>query len=245
MAKIFFEKLIPNICDIIPPPRPAVVAAPKWWKQMEKFNYEKESSFPNGFPHKDYATIRSCPSLNDSINFGYVICTPADIFIDASNEDRVEWFLPETNFSIMENGSNDFFSFTDKENFINFKFPEEYHHVILRMNTFYGIKTQAGYSCWITTPVNNATLPFKILDAIVDTDEYPARFPYSFLIKRGFKGVIKAGTPFIQVVPFKREDFVSEIIDFDPQEINRQRQKIDSGFFSSYKRFFWKRKKFL
>ena len=88
-------------------------------------------------------------------------------------------------------------------------------------------------------------MPFRIFDAIVDTDVYPARFPYAFLIKNDFKGIIKAGTPLIQVIPFKREDFISEIIDANYEEIKTQQNVAFSRFSGAYRKLFWKRKKFI
>ena len=48
---------------------------------------------------------------------------------------------------------------------------------------------------------------FTIMDGIVDTDSYNAlvNFPF-FLNDWSYEGLIPAGTPMAQVIPFKRED---------------------------------------
>jgi hypothetical protein len=78
----------------------------------------------------------------------------------------------------------------------------------------------------------------------VDTDKWPQRFPYTFFIKEGFSGTIHAGTPLLQVIPFKRENFESEIIDLELKDVERLRQISVSRFSNAYKKLFWTRKKF-
>ena len=36
---------------------------------------------------------------------------------------------------------------------------------------------------------------------------------YPFLIRKGFTRIIPAGTPYAQIIPFKRENWISEIIE--------------------------------
>lgn len=242
MPKIFFEKLAPDINNVSYPPSPAVLSRPVWWKNMDKFNYEKQSRLPKNFPHSDCATIRSCPAIADAINFGYTLYTQTDIFIDATDDENINWNIPETSFSNQD--SSLFFNYVTQQDYLNFKIPEGYHKIILKMNSLYGIKTDPGYSCWITTPMHRNDLPFKIIDAVVDTDTYPSRFPYSFFIKKGFYGIIKSGTPFLHIVPFKREEFSSEIIDVTMEEVNSQISLTRIIFSSAYKKMFWTRKKF-
>jgi hypothetical protein len=125
-----------------------------------------------------------------------------------------------------------------------FDIPEGYHRVSLKISSLWGIKTESGYSCWITNPVYQYDLPFKMFDTIVDTDKWPQRFPYTFFIKEGFSGTIHAGTPLLQVIPFKRENFESEIIDLELKDVERLRQISVSRFSNAYKKLFWTRKKF-
>jgi hypothetical protein len=50
-----------------------------------------------------------------------------------------------------------------------------------------------------------------ILEGIVDTDGYNAAVQFPFIIDEGFEGIIPAGTPIVQVIPFKREDWKMQI----------------------------------
>ena len=51
----------------------------------------------------------------------------------------------------------------------------------------------------------------KAIPGVIDTDTYPSDGFLSFFVPKNFKGIIKQGTPFIQVIPIKREKFVSKI----------------------------------
>ena len=57
------------------------------------------------------------------------------------------------------------------------------------------------------------------------------------LIEKNFKGVLKQGTPFIQVFPFQREDWQMELVEPDvaQKEINAQRLSLRSTFSFGYK----------
>jgi len=87
-------------------------------------------------------------------------------------------------------------------------------------------------------------LPFYSVSAIVDTDKFPTRDPYAFFIKRGFKGIIHRGTPMLQVIPFKREDWSMSIVEPNGKGYAINQQKMGSVFSQPYKKLFWQRKKY-
>lgn len=242
MAKIYFQKLHSDLCNIVKPPSPSINSVPKWWKNANKHILNSNNLFPN----RNNATIRSCPAINDAFNFGYTVFTPIDIFIDSTQSDEIFWDIPiNIEYLDFENKITEpFVSFISGDAVDIYNRSNDYHRFIGKMNTFWGIKTDPGYSIWITTPIGRDDLPFKIFDTVIDSDNLAAIAPYSFLIKRGFKGIIKAGTPFIQVIPFKREDFVSEIVERDSDLEKRNFLKLNTTFINSYKKNFWNRKKF-
>jgi hypothetical protein len=71
-------------------------------------------------------------------------------------------------------------------------------------------QTPPGYSSLITHPLNRHDLPFITLSGLVDTDMTMARGNLPFFLKEGFEGVIPAGTPMFQIIPFKRENWQME-----------------------------------
>ena len=69
-----------------------------------------------------------------------------------------------------------------------------------------------------------------------------------FFIREGFEGVIKAGTPFVQIIPFKREDWEMDLALHTQEELLARHKesadtfrKIDGGV---YKKSFWTRRKY-
>lgn len=243
MTKIYFQKLHPELCDFIKKPTPSIFETPTWWKDASKYTEDAK----NYFPTRHNSTARSCPAINDAFNFGYTLFFPIDVYIDSTNKNQIEWEIPieVKKMEVFQDIPDTFISFMAGEKSDVYKRGDEFHRVVGKINPLWAIKTQSGYSVWITHPIGRTDLPFKMIDAVMDTDKFPAVFPYSFFIKNNFKGVIKAGTPLMQVIPFKRENFVSEIIEKDDKEINKSLTALDSIFTNAYKKIFWVRKKFL
>jgi hypothetical protein len=71
------------------------------------------------------------------------------------------------------------------------------------------IKTDPEYSVLVSHPFNRFDLPFTTLTAICDADGLMPSGNIPFFMKAGFEGVIKAGTPIFQILPFKRESWNS------------------------------------
>jgi hypothetical protein len=61
------------------------------------------------------------------------------------------------------------------------------------------------------TPMNRFDLPFLNTTGIVDNDKVHLSGTFPFFVVDGYEGTIKAGTPYMQIIPFKREDWESEI----------------------------------
>jgi hypothetical protein len=81
---------------------------------------------------------------------------------------------------------------------------------------------------------------FSILPGVVDTDSYtaPVHFPFT-LNDPKFEGLIPAGTPIAQVIPFKRNNW--EMKFGGEKEIIEQQKvqtKLITKFFDRYKSMF-------
>ena len=59
-----------------------------------------------------------------------------------------------------------------------------------------------------------------------------------------FRGLIPAGTPLAQVIPFKR-DIWKSYVGYDKKEIYKQERQLYSVFFDAYKKMFWDKKQYL
>jgi hypothetical protein len=101
----------------------------------------------------------------------------------------------------------------------------------------WAIKTPPGYSVLFIQPMHRESV-FTILPGVVDTDQYSAAVNFPFVLNEPtkFTGLIPAGTPMAQVIPFKRDSWEMQLgTQEDIQEqvlvVNRLRTK----FFDAYK----------
>ena len=58
-------------------------------------------------------------------------------------------------------------------------------------------------------PLGHHNIPFRSIPAIVDTDRSKLEIVQPMWLKKDFTGVIEKGTPLVQVIPFKRDDWNS------------------------------------
>ena len=239
MANIYFEELFDELgC---PHPEPAIHSFPKWFKNMPRFY--------NVDPHRDvpvreFGSIRDCPAVNDAMGFGYMLYLPADVFIDAT-KDEIRFDVGTFgNGSRIHDAGFSFITEHDPIQTSEYQAMFDFHRQSLKWQTYWGVKTDEGYSTLFIHPMHRNDLPFYSVTAIVDTDKFPTRDPYAFFIKKGFKGIIHRGTPMLQVVPFRREDWTMNIVEPDAKSFRVNQQKMGSVFSQPYKKLFWQRKKF-
>jgi hypothetical protein len=102
---------------------------------------------------------------------------------------------------------------------------------------FWSAKTDPGYSAIFTNPFHRDLSPFFAISGFVDTDNFISDGHFSFLVKKNFKGVIKQGTPIVQIIPVQREDWYMEMVDpkTSNEEVFNQRLSLRSVFRNAYK----------
>jgi hypothetical protein len=83
---------------------------------------------------------------------------------------------------------------------------------------------------------------------IIDNDKVHLPGTMPFFILEGWTGVIPAGTPYAQIIPFKREDWKSEIVIENPAMLESKNmansfkyRKINGGI---YLNDVWERRKY-
>jgi hypothetical protein len=109
---------------------------------------------------------------------------------------------------------------------------------------YWGLRTPEGWSCLITNPINRPELPFTVTSGFMDTDKYHAPGNITFHIQEGFEGIIPQGTPIYQIIPIKREEWVSEKnLNLRAEGQNDQKRKMNvfSGY---YKKNKWQKKEY-
>jgi hypothetical protein len=122
-----------------------------------------------------------------------------------------------------------------------FFIPLLFHFV---WQTMVALNLPKGYSCIITHPLNRHDLPFISLSGIVDADSMLNEGSIPFYIKEDFEGLIKTGTPILQVIPFKREGWKLEEKKglLEKATVNGIRSLNYS--YGWYKKYVWKKKEF-
>jgi len=100
----------------------------------------------------------------------------------------------------------------------------------------WGIKTPPGYSTLFIAPVHRSNICVA-LPGVVDTDTYTAPVNIIFtLADPNFEGLIPAGTPIVQAIPFQREPWEMEFgTKEDVIEQNKVTSRLKSRFFDAYK----------
>jgi len=227
MAQIIFTNTLDVLEDFSP--QPATSFVPEWYKDMASYMGGEKKPREDGQPD---ATVKRCMPVFDAIAHGYIITTYVDLFVSHKLQSNLNGEIETVHWYTWPSSS-----------------PIEFHPIEqapthpakngLPYPTFvnpWGIKTPPGYSTLFLPPMHHDNV-FTILPGVVDTDTYtaPVNLP-GVLTDVEFEGLIPAGTPIAQVVPFKRESWGMSIggkEDFESQvKVSR---KLSTKFFDSYK----------
>jgi hypothetical protein len=229
------------LCDpkdhgIIPEPVPSNRHMPEWFKYLPA-KVNKEEKLEN-------STIKRCAPFLDALTIGWIIPLCADVQIvtneDASGVDY-KWLFDKP---VIENHS---MAQVGTDAHPNDQFPKP----PMKFLNYWMIKVPKGYSVLFTPPLNRADPRFTCFSGIVDdgylgTDclEY-INFPF-FFHEKNFTGVLKAGTPLVQVIPFKTDDMIKKYSvkkastkDLELREHTRRRRLARE---SIYRNSLWRKK---
>ena len=212
-------------------PVPASKMLPEWYKNLEGYITTEKMPLEDG---NTPATIKKCMPVFDSLSSGYLIRTYCDISIiwDGTAYDYV---LPNsypgviTSHGIMQLPNHPGLN-------------EEYTYAPKWTNPW-AIKTPPGYSSLIIPPMHRDNV-ISIMPGVVDTDSFEDTINFPFLLSRKeFTGIIPAGTPIAQVIPFKRDSWESKSYK-NLKHTDNHGKLVRSVFFEGYKNLFWKKKSY-
>jgi hypothetical protein len=203
-------------------PYPAIKKLPEWF--MNELPYEPVSDELNDkkLHIRDRVanhTFKKCTPLLDALGAGYIIPLWADVMIERKDDShQIFWKTKSDIFSIHGETSRRIVA------------PVGYDQVVYKYHNCWIPQTPKGYSCLITSPLGYNDLPFKAVPAIVDTDSSTLELVFPMWIKTGFEGIVEKGTPMVQIIPFKRDDWYST---FDYYEDGEYRNIIEEKNFNS------------
>jgi hypothetical protein len=204
-------------------PYPAVKKLPKWFLDMDPYADKSNQSTPDdGKLHfrsrNANATFKKCVPLLDGMSAGYIVPLWADVMVEQENGiPLIYWKTYQDVLSIHGESSR------------NIVPPPGYQNIVYKYNNCWIPQTPKGYSCLITSPIGHHDVPLKAIPAIVDTDRSTLELVFPMWVKEGFEGIIEKGTPLIQIIPFKRDDWEST---FDYYEDNEYYTKIEERNFN-------------
>lgn len=182
--------------EIFPFPTPSSRVVPAWYKDMPL--YTRGGTKPELEPGN--SSPKACMPLLDALTAGYMFVTPHDVEVriyDNPNEPKVEYGYKGP--SIIKTRGRDLAGMMPS--------PNGFTPGIYIWHTAFEAITPPGYSMLYTHPLNQDHLPFRTSSGIMDTDIYGHSGSIPFSIKIGFEGIIPKGTPFLQMIPIKRESW--------------------------------------
>jgi hypothetical protein len=227
-------------------PTPIKLNIPEWYKKLEH-------SVTN-------ITIKGCIPFLDTLTSGYLLKMPQDFYVrhNVDNKNEKGDFFKD---SFQTFGLHQMANLLNS-NYINLNSGIDIHSLkqvegspFIEKNKnlpFYKIlnpwkiKTPKGYSCLCVSPLNNSDDRFSIIPGIVDTDNFPHEINFPIIINGDkypvLETTIKKGTPYVQIIPFKRDNWKMIIKSREPKEIQNARLLYALKVINIYKEKYWNKK---
>ena len=240
MPVIKFHPFSKTTMDFSPEPKPASKSIPDWYRSQPGHRGDEEMIPGAGVAA---STIKRCMPIFDAMSAGYMIVAPCDIYLDATDPEKLSWQIPASLHQLKA----DMFATHAPEQYENYPVdPDQYHKQLFRILPTWSIETEDGYSTLFTNPYHSDNSPLWAFTGLIDTDKFISEGHVSFLVKKNFKGTIKQGTPLYQIIPFKREEWHSEVVDVDKSKlaVDSQRFNLRSTFINGYKNKFRSKKEY-
>ena len=188
-------------------PVPIKTNLPAWFKNLSNSD--------------DDMTIKKCMPFLQTLTSGYLLKTPIDIEIkhNFKNDQGERQTLFNTkmeqeakgNININTNGHAHSFTQLQNSPFIKKNLDFDIYKIL----NPWKIKTPKGYSCLCLPPLNNRDDRFEIFSGIVETDAHEIEINFPFCVNGDkypiLNTTIKKGTPYVQIIPFKRDNWSIKI----------------------------------
>ena len=233
------QAYIENNQDVLPVPSKFNI--PEWFKDLK---HDTKN-----------LTVKGCMPFLDSLTAGYILKMPIDFYLEHNvtiDGEKKTGFISSAELVNSEsNKLNLNFSGVDTSHSTkqlkNSPHVEKNNNLpIHKILNPWIIKTPPGYSCLFTPLLNNQDDRFSIIPAIVDTDTFETEINFPIIFNsdknKELKTHIKRGTPYVQIIPFKRDSWKMSVQSIDETELNKKRAFYKKLILNNYKTFFWKKK---
>lgn len=201
-------------------PESASKNIPDWYMKANKYITNPITGDPVLDEYGGRASsFKSCPAILDILNTGYVLKTPCDLFFSEKNG------FPYVNTP------HEYKDFCQSRDIMpEFQVPDGYYENAFHWYPDWGVELPEGYSAMYIQPLNHYNLPFLTTSGIIDNDKVNTPGLLPFFLRKGFSGILPAHTPYIQIIPFKKEDWQSEFKLYDEQKTSERFLKSSSLF---------------
>jgi hypothetical protein len=184
-------------------PKPTSKSLPEWYISADRFYKGPDGKSYIGPDGGKIPTWKACPAIYDILTTGYVYRTPCDIefFMDSNNKISAK---------VLDRKYLDFVQ--DREKMPQFDGPMGYHEKHFAWFPDWAVEVPEGYSVLYSQPYDRYDLPFLTTSGIIDNDKVSLPGTMPFFFAKDWTGTLPAGTPYAQMMPFKREDWTSEYV---------------------------------
>jgi len=220
-------------------PEPIKTNVPEWYKKLTHTLLKR--------------TVKGCMPFLDTLTTGYLLKLPLDIYIehnvynDGSRESGTKTGLMDSGGFINDLNINKFLELHPTRQLEGSPYIQK--NKTLPVNKIlnpWTIKTPPGYSCLFVPPLNNTDDRFSIIPGIVDTDMFPAEINFPYIINGDkypvIKTTIEMGTPYVQIIPFKRESWKMKISELKESSSLQNKFSVCLKLFNNYKSRWWCKK---
>jgi hypothetical protein len=220
----------------VPPPKPSREYQPDWYKNMGAFHTKKPTFDEKGTTNR---TVKLCMPFADGINAGYIQETWQDIHISVEeyedNEISLEYFYPTEPKIISTRGAS------------GYPISDEFHPIEFVFHPGWSPQLPKGWSMLYIQPINRPELVTDFVTGIIDSDSFThseenANMP--FFVKKSFNGIIPKGTPLVQMIPIRREEWEATIAEYDENTQIKQMAAMRQFFWGGYKKLHWAKKNY-
>lgn len=220
-------------------PTPAIRSIPQWYKKQPA-KVDQNYDLTTGVAA---LTVKKCMAVFDSMTAGYYFYAPCDIYINATDPEKIVKSIPQGQDIKM----SDLFAEHNRLQYTEYPIDtSKYHKDIVRISPLWSVGTTKGTSALFTHPLNTSIVPLFAISGIVDTDSFISEGYFSFMVEKGFNGVIKKGTPLVQIIPFERDEWTSNFVTGEESSMKHsvQRNWLRSVFYNGYKDMFRAKKEY-
>jgi hypothetical protein len=227
-------------------PIPVKLNIPEWYKKLEHTILNK--------------TVKGCMPFLDTLTSGYLLKIPQDFHI-RHNVDNKNEKGEELKDSFQTFGLHDQSQLLNAKH-INLNSNIDVHFIkqlegsplisknknlpFYKISNPWKIKTPKGYSCLFVPPLNNSDDRFSIIPGIVDTDTYPNEINFPIIMNGDkypiLETTIKKGTPYVQIIPFKRDSWKMTTKPRKQKEVQNSRLFYGLSLLNIYKDKYWNKK---